>query len=163
MKQRTVLVLFIALNGAPVALAQTDEERQACVNDALQLCQDAIPDRERVFGCLMSHKDVLSPACHEVMARSEAKELLSLKKQVPSAKSAKGKGTSANRASKAMSVTSAKRASKVVPGTSAKRASKAVSRTSVMHASKAVSRTSAIRASKVVSRPNRQPLNVLPH
>jgi len=38
-----MLALFIALNGAPVALAQTDEERQACVNDALQLCQDAIP------------------------------------------------------------------------------------------------------------------------
>jgi hypothetical protein len=140
-KQRIMFVLFIALNGAPVALAQTDEERQACVNDALQLCQEAIPDRERVFGCLMSHKDVLSPACHAVMARSEPTEQPPLRKQVPGAKkSAMGKGTSA------------KRASKVVSGTSTKRAS-----------NKAASRTSAMHASKAVSRPNRQPLNVLPH
>ena len=161
--RRIMFVLLIALNGAPVALAQTDEERQACVNDALQLCQEAIPDRERVFGCLMSHKDVLSPACHAVMARSEATEHSPLKKQVPGAMSAKGKGTSAKRASKAMSVTSVKRASKGVPGTSAKRASKVVPRTSATRASKAVSRTSAMHASKTASGPSRQPLNVLPH
>ena len=134
-----MFVLFVALSGARVALAQTDEERQACVNDALQLCQEAIPDRERVFGCLVSHKDQLSPACHAVMARAQATDQPPLKKQAPRAKSAKGEGTSAKHASKASSGTSVKRGAKVVSGRSVKHAAKAV------------------------SRPNRRPLNLLPH
>ncbi len=51
-KQRIVLVVAIALSGATVAGAQTEEGRQACMNDAFQFCQDAIPDHERVFRCL---------------------------------------------------------------------------------------------------------------
>jgi hypothetical protein len=186
MKQQTMFVLFIALNGARVALAQTDEDRQACVNDALQLCQEAIPDRERVFGCLVSHKDLLSPACHAVMARSQAIDQPPLKKRAPRAKRAGGEGTSAKHASKAVSGTPAKHASKAVSGTSAKHASKAVSGTSAKHASKAVSGasakhgskavsgtsakhaskpvsgTAAKHASKAASRPNRRPFNLLP-
>jgi hypothetical protein len=134
-----MFVLLIVFNGAPVALAQTDEERQSCVNDALQLCQEAIPDRERVFGCLVSHMNLLSPACHAVMAHTQVTHQPPLKKQAPRAKSAKGE------------VTSAKHASKAVSGTSVKRGSKVVSGRSVKHASKAV------------SRPNRRPLNLLPH
>lgn len=115
MKQRTIFVLLIALSGTPFARAETDEERQACVNDALQLCQDAIPDRERVFGCLVSHQDLLSPACHAVMAPSQAMDQPPLKRQAPRAKSAKGKGTSVKQASKVVSGASAKRASKAMP------------------------------------------------
>jgi hypothetical protein len=150
-KQRTMIALFIALHGAPVALAQTDEERQACVNDALQLCQDAIPDRERVFGCLVSHTDLLSPACHAVMARAQAADEPPFKKHVTRTKSAKGKGTFAKPASKSMSGTSAKRTSKPKSGTSARRASKAASGTAPKHASKA----------PLVR--NRRPLSLLPH
>ena len=139
MKQRTMFVLLIALNGARVALAQTDEERQSCVNDALQLCQEAIPDRERVFGCLVSHMNLLSPACHAVMAHTQATDQPPSKKPALRAKSAKGEGTSAKHASKAVSETPVKRGSKVGSGRSAKQASKAV------------------------SRPNRRPLNLLPH
>jgi hypothetical protein len=170
-KRRNIFVLFIALNGARVALAQTNEDRQACVNDALQLCQEAIPDRERVFGCLVSHKDLLSPACHAVMARSQTIDQPPLKKQAPRSKSAKGEGTSAKHASKSVSGISAKHGSKAVSGgkhaskavseTSAKHASKAVS--GGKHASKAVSGTSAKHASKAVSPPNRRPVNLLPH
>ena len=65
-----MLVVVIALNGTTVALAQTQDGRQACMDDAFQFCQDAIPDRERVFQCLVSHKDLISAACHAVMAPS---------------------------------------------------------------------------------------------
>jgi hypothetical protein len=150
-KQRTVIALFIALNGAPAALAQSDEDRQACVNDALQLCQDAIPDRERVFGCLVSHKDQLSPACHAVMARAHAAEEPPLKKPVARTRSAMGRATSAKRASKPKAGTAAKRASKPKAGTSAKHASKAASGTAPKHASKAPSQR------------NRRPLSLSPH
>jgi len=150
-KRRIMIALFIALNGAPAALAQSDEERQACVNDALQLCQDAIPDRERVFGCLVSHKDQLSPACHAVMARAQAADEPPLKKPVARTKSAKGKATSAKRASKPKSGTSAKRATKPKSRIAANRASKAASGTAPKHASKAL-----------LPR-NRRPLSLLPH
>jgi hypothetical protein len=158
-----MIALFIALNGAPAALAQSDEDRQACVNDALQLCQDAIPDRERVFGCLVSHKDQLSPACHAVMARAQAAEEPPLKKPVARTKSAKGKVTFAKRTSKPMSGTSAKRASKPKAGTAAKRASKPKAGTAAKHASKAASGTAPKHASKAPLQRNRRPLSRLPH
>jgi hypothetical protein len=150
-KQRTMIALFIVLNGAPAALAQTDEDRQACVNDALQLCQNAIPDRERVFSCLASRKDQLSPACHAVMARAQAAEEPPSKRPVARTKSAKGKATFAKRASKPKAVTAAKRASKPKAGTSTKHASKAASGTAPKHASKAPSQR------------NRRPLSLSPH
>ena len=66
MKQAIILIVVIALNGTTVALAQAQDGQQGCMNDAFQFCQDAIPDRERVFQCLVSHKDVISTACHAV-------------------------------------------------------------------------------------------------
>ena len=132
MKRRAafvLLILLIAPSGTLPAVAETDEERLACVNDALQFCQDAIPDRERVYGCLVSHKDVISVACHTVIAPSQPADRPPLKKQTQRVKAAKGKGTSAKHASKGLSGVSAKHASKAVSGSSAKHASKAVSRT----------------------------------
>ena len=68
MKCRIMLIVAFTLSGTMVARAQTPEGRQACMNDAFQFCQDAIPDRERVFSCLVAHKSVISAACHTVMA-----------------------------------------------------------------------------------------------
>ena len=102
-KQRIMLVVVIALNGITVALAQAQDGQQACMNDALQFCQDAIPDRERVFQCLVSHKDLISAACHAVMAPSLPVDQPPLEKQAPDAKSAKGKATFVKRTSKAVS------------------------------------------------------------
>jgi hypothetical protein len=130
-KQRAafvLLILLMALRGMPPAVAETDEERLACVNDALQFCQDAIPDRERVYGCLVSHKDVISVACHTVIAPAQPADRPLSKKQTQRVKVAKSKGTSAKHASKTVSGTSAKHASKIVSGKSAKHASKAGSR-----------------------------------
>jgi len=50
------------------ASAETLEERQACIGDAFQFCSGAIPDRDRVFSCLVANADVISPACHSVIA-----------------------------------------------------------------------------------------------
>ena len=142
MKQRFMLIVFIALNGTTVALAQTQEGQQACMNDAFQFCQDAIPDRERVFQCLASHKDLISAECHAVMASSLPVDQPPMKKQSRHAKSAKGKATFA------------------------KRASKAVSRRD-RQAHHAKSRegkgTFVKRASEAVSRHDRHPLNLVPH
>ncbi len=141
-KQRIMLVVVVALNGTTVALAQTQDGRQACMNDAFQFCEDAIPDRERVFQCLASHKDLISAACRTVMAPSLPVDQPPLKKHASHAKSAKGKATFA------------------------KRASKAVSRhdRQAHHAKSAKGKATFVkRASKAASRHDRHPLNLLPH
>ncbi len=51
------------------AYAQTPEEEQACTPDAFRLCEDAIPDRERVKACLIANMRRLSPECRQVFQR----------------------------------------------------------------------------------------------
>ena len=51
------------------AVAETPEERQACIGDAFRICWSAIPDRERVTACMVENKSQLGPACRAVMAR----------------------------------------------------------------------------------------------
>ena len=58
----------VALGANTGAVAETWEGRGACMNDAFRFCQSAIPDRGRVFGCLVDNRDQLSPACHSAMA-----------------------------------------------------------------------------------------------
>ena len=92
MKRRIMLVVAVILNGTMVARPQTPEGRQACVNDAFQFCQEFIPDRERVFGCLVAHRNVISAACHAVMVPSLPVDPPLPKKQHLQAKTAKAKG-----------------------------------------------------------------------
>jgi hypothetical protein len=54
------------------AFAETAEERMACTPDAQNLCADEIPDRERVYGCLVKKVNQLSPACKKVISGSIA-------------------------------------------------------------------------------------------
>ena len=141
-KQRIMLIVVIALNGTTVALAQTQDGRQVCMDDAFQFCQDAIPDRERVFQCLVSHKDLISAACHAVMAPSLPVDQPPVKTRAPRAKSAKGKATFVRRGSQAAS----RHDRQAHPAKRAKGEATFVKR-----------------ASKAVSRHDRHPLNLLPH
>jgi hypothetical protein len=61
------LAILLALGAEAAALAETQEEQQACMNDAFQLCQNFIPDRNQVFTCLVNNRNQLSVACHTVM------------------------------------------------------------------------------------------------
>jgi hypothetical protein len=54
------------------AFGETVEERQACTPDAQTLCADEIPDRERVYGCLVRKVSQLSPACKKIISTSIA-------------------------------------------------------------------------------------------
>jgi hypothetical protein len=73
-KRPSAIVVVMILSGAAPALAETPEGRQACMNDAFKVCQDAIPDRERVFNCLAAHKDMISPACRAEVAPAQPVE-----------------------------------------------------------------------------------------
>ena len=100
-KQRIIVAVVAALSGTTAGLAQAQEGQQGCMNDASRLCQDAIPDHERVFQCLASHKDLLSAGCHAFMAPSLPVDKPPLKKEIPHAKRAKGKTTFAQHTTKA--------------------------------------------------------------
>ena len=49
------------------AVAETSEERGACIGDAFRVCWSAIPNRHDVFVCLMENRSRLDPACRVVM------------------------------------------------------------------------------------------------
>jgi hypothetical protein len=98
-KRRIVLVIAIACSRITVAGAETEEGRQACTNDAFQFCQEAIPDRERVFRCLESRKNVISAACRAVVAPAPPANQPPAKKHAPPTKSVKRKGPAAKSAS----------------------------------------------------------------
>jgi len=65
----TALILGTLATGAS---AETPQERQACQDDAFRLCQAAIPDRERVFACLVKNQRALNPLCRKVIAQFSA-------------------------------------------------------------------------------------------
>lgn len=56
------LALLLSSLSAP-ALAETEQGRQACFQDAQIHCGNYIPDREQVFQCLMRKKNIISAEC----------------------------------------------------------------------------------------------------
>jgi hypothetical protein len=72
MSRQIALAIVLGLGASSFAInvvrAETAEEQQACTNDAFQFCQNAIPDRDRVFNCLMTNRSQISPACRSAMA-----------------------------------------------------------------------------------------------
>jgi hypothetical protein len=94
MKKQIALAIVLALGAGTVALAETPEEQQACTNDAFQFCQNFIPDRNRVFTCLVNNRNQISAACHTVMAPYfPAEPVVALKKPpAPHEQGAKTKG-----------------------------------------------------------------------
>ena len=71
MIHRTLLAFAILAAAATFnARAETAEERQACTNDAQTHCPDDIPDKEKVYGCLIKNVNQLSPACKKIISSS---------------------------------------------------------------------------------------------
>jgi hypothetical protein len=66
-KQVTLAAAF-AMTSLTAAVAETPEERQACTDDAFKVCQQAVPDRDRVFACLVQNASQLSPLCRNALA-----------------------------------------------------------------------------------------------
>lgn len=65
---RAALAIAFVLNvWSFTAQAQTDEEQAACIDDAQKHCQDAIPDHDKVYACLVKKKSVISVACRRVI------------------------------------------------------------------------------------------------
>ena len=61
-------VLTAATLAAP-ASAYTQNEQQACPDDAFRLCNHAIPDEQKVKACFIANMKKLSPGCRKVFQR----------------------------------------------------------------------------------------------
>ena len=61
---RDGVILAIALWAWPATgWAYTQDQEQACTNDAFRLCGPEIPDVNRVTACMARHQAELSPGC----------------------------------------------------------------------------------------------------
>jgi hypothetical protein len=80
MKMVSLRALALPLVAASLALAApalaggTDEQRDACSNDAFKLCSSDIPDEGAIESCLRRNQSRLSPACKMVMQQSAPAE-----------------------------------------------------------------------------------------
>ena len=62
-----VLGLTLTLGSLPAAAQQwTPQQRAACEPDAMRLCNQYVPDVQRVSACMSHHRRYLSPACRAV-------------------------------------------------------------------------------------------------
>jgi hypothetical protein len=66
--QLAIAVAFLAF--VPVsANAFSQQDQQACMNDAFTICGHAIPDQSRVTACMIQNYSRVSAPCRAVMAR----------------------------------------------------------------------------------------------
>ncbi len=64
-----IVAAGLMLASALPALAYTQADANACTNDVMRLCQQAIPDQARITQCLYRHRHQVSPACYAVYKR----------------------------------------------------------------------------------------------
>jgi len=57
------LALFAVAIAPVTAMADPQQDQDACMQDAQTICGQFIPDRERVAHCLMANSRKISPAC----------------------------------------------------------------------------------------------------
>jgi hypothetical protein len=69
MKIRMTLALAtFCLALAPAAVCADEQQNKvACMSDALTVCGQFIPDRERVAACLFSNRNRISVACQDAL------------------------------------------------------------------------------------------------
>src|SRR5436190_21743336 len=69
MNQISLAVALTLATMSTAAIAQSQEDQQACMNDAFRVCSATIPDRARTTACMIQNKSQLSAACQAVMAK----------------------------------------------------------------------------------------------
>ena len=69
MKIQAAFALSLICLGLTAVTSKADEQqdRQACMSDAMTVCGQFIPDRERVAACLMSNRSRISAECRTAL------------------------------------------------------------------------------------------------
>ena len=66
----TIALSLLCMTLAPPGAGADEQSDQgACMGDALSVCGQFIPDREKVGACLYSNRSRISPACRTAMQR----------------------------------------------------------------------------------------------
>jgi hypothetical protein len=68
-----LIALALAFFAMPAEAQPTPAQRQACEQDAYRLCQDAIPDEQRVRQCLVRNMRRLNPTCRSAFNRKRGR------------------------------------------------------------------------------------------
>ena len=63
-----LLGLVLAFASPAAAQQWTPEQRAACEPDAMRLCNQYVPDVQRVSACMSHYRRYLSPACRAAFA-----------------------------------------------------------------------------------------------
>jgi hypothetical protein len=63
------LGLFAVAIMPMTAVADQQQDQDACMQDAQTVCGQFIPDRERVAQCLIANSRKISPACRAALKR----------------------------------------------------------------------------------------------
>jgi len=58
---------LLVLLAPATARAQSQEDTQACTDAAYQHCGEYIPDRERVYQCLVKKVKLINPTCRKAI------------------------------------------------------------------------------------------------
>ena len=77
-RRGAVALIALALTFAisPAAAQQwTPKQRAACEPDAMRLCNQYVPDVQRVSACMSHYRRYLSPACRAVFYGGQRKKL----------------------------------------------------------------------------------------
>jgi hypothetical protein len=70
----TIALSLLCLTLVPLgARADEQSDQQACMGDAMTICGQFIPDREKVGACLFSNRSRISPDCRTAMQRFHPK------------------------------------------------------------------------------------------
>jgi hypothetical protein len=71
MKFRHAIVLALLCLAPQLAATsvRAQDDHYACMSDAMTVCGQYIPDRERVAHCLMANRSRVSPACRAALKR----------------------------------------------------------------------------------------------
>jgi hypothetical protein len=72
---RTLFALALLTLGltSSAALADPNNDAQACTPDVFRLCSSTIPSRDRIVTCLAENKRRLSPACYQMFNRKPSR------------------------------------------------------------------------------------------
>jgi hypothetical protein len=62
------LPVSLFFGGISAASAQSEDATQACTPDAMRLCSEFIPDREKVRTCMLHKRSQLSQACRAAIS-----------------------------------------------------------------------------------------------
>jgi len=62
-----LLAGLLLAGGTTSVSAQQASAEDLCTPDVMRLCQDYIPDRNRIVRCLKAKRRQLSPGCRQVM------------------------------------------------------------------------------------------------